>query len=160
MLNTDFSSPALALVARRTAQILLLPACLAIAALLALVGQHFQTMEQAPKQAIDASRQILFLAQTDGSVRALHLRNTIGELGVMRNAARHEVRDIALDASGHHLWVLGDDATYHYDARSLKLIERTPLDDPERLAFARVDAASATLAPVSQSGLLSRRDLL
>lgn len=162
MLNTDFSpSPLTALVVRRTAQILLLPACLAAAALLALIGQYFQSMEQVSKQAIDNSRQVLFLAQNDGSVRALHMRNTIGELGVMRNPARHKVRDIALDPSGQHLWVLGDDATYHYDALSLKLIERQPLEHQDSLAFARVDEGNAQLAPsAGQSAVQSRRDLL
>ncbi|MEN3110643.1 hypothetical protein ACFONG_02180 [Uliginosibacterium paludis] len=158
MLNTvSLRSSFFSLALRRTVQLMLLPACLAAAALLAMLGEQFRGFETAPVQAIDASRQVLFLAQADGAVRALHLRHTVGELGMLRAPARREVRDLALDASGRHLWVLGDDATYHYDAWSLKLIERKALSLPGSQRFARVDARDAELAAQPRP-LLARRD--
>lgn len=137
-----------ALVLRRTAQVMLLPLCLAAATGLALLGNHFQAQAITQAQAIDTSRQVMFMAQNDGSVRALHLRNTVGELGVLRAPERRAVRDIALDASGQHLWVLGDDATYHYDAISLKLIQRTPLSSQGAEGFGKVSANDAELRPL------------
>ncbi len=157
----DTNSPrssAARLALRRIASLMLLPACLLAAALLAMLGEHFRSLEQTPLQAIDASRQVLYLAQPDGSVRALHLRHTVGELGVLRASERREVRDIALDSSGRHLWVLGNDATYHYDAWNLRLIERKALENAGSRRFARVDAREAELAQAESRPLLARRE--
>ncbi|MDQ7990649.1 MAG: hypothetical protein REI09_13525 [Candidatus Dactylopiibacterium sp.] len=112
--------------ARRAAWVLLVPAIFFGACLLALVGERFRQMEQTPGETMDASRQVLYVAQQDGAVRVLQLRNTVSELGVMREPGRHAIHTLALDASGRQLRVEGDDATYHYDAVSLKLLERKP----------------------------------
>ncbi len=158
MLNTFSPRSSFQPSLRRLAHWLLLPACLAVAALLALIGEQFRALEHPGTQVLDASRDVLFQAAEGGAVRALQLRHTVGELGVLRSAARHEVRDLALDDSGRHLWVLGDDATYHYDARSLQLIEHKPLNDAASRRFARVDAHSAELASVERTPVLARRD--
>lgn len=116
-------------------KILLLPACVAAALILAVVGKHFRAMERHETQTIDAARQVMFLARPDGSVQALHLRNTIGELGVLREPDRHQVRQLSLDTSGRHLWVLGESAVWHYDAHTLKLLERRPLERSDSIAL-------------------------
>lgn len=119
-------------------------ACIGIPCLLALVGESIRSAD-APQQTIDAARQVLFVAQPDGAVRVLHLRNTVGELGMLRAPQRHRVLDVALDASGHRLWVLGDDAAYCYDAYSLRLIERSELVTGLGSRFAQVGMNSFAL---------------
>lgn len=125
-------------VLRRAGQWLLLPACLLAAAALALLGEHFRAQAvSASLRTLDPARQMLFVAQADGSVRALLLRHTVSEVATLRAPQRSAVRDLALDADGRVLWVLGDDATYRYDAVRLTLLERRELSAPDRVAFAR-----------------------
>lgn len=93
-----------------------------------------------PPQAFDSMRQVLFVADPCcGAVRVLHLRNSIGELAVLRSSGRTQVRDIALDSSKRWLWVLGDDAVERYDALSLKSTGRFPLLAGQATKFARVE---------------------
>lgn len=126
-------------------KILLLPACIAGALLLALLGEHFRAMATPATQALDSSRQVMFIARPDGSVQALHLRHTVAELGVLREPDRHAIRELALDASGAHLWVLGENTVWHYDARSLKLLGRSPLARSDSLSRGGTEAAAATI---------------
>lgn len=99
---------------------------IAIPLLLGLAGEKMRAITgPAPTlQSFDASRQMLYVAQADGSVRVLNLRNTVGEIGALRSAERREVRAMKLQANGHELWLRGDDADYRYDAHSLRLIAR------------------------------------
>lgn len=118
----------------------------ALASFAMLAACQPQAQGGAQPQAFDATRRVLFLANTpDGAVHVLNLRNTIGELGVLRATQRRVVRDIRLDDSRHRLWVLGDDAAYCYDADTLRLIERSVLADAAGQRFARVEADSFTL---------------
>lgn len=126
--------------------LVILPA-LATFALLAACQPQGAAPAGAHPQAFDVSRRVLFLANTpDGAVHVLNLRNTIGELAVLRAPERRAVQDLRLDASGNRLWVLGNDAVYCYDAHNLRLIERSALAARTGQRFARVDAASFTLA--------------
>lgn len=119
--------------------LLLVTATAALALLMATANTITQPAEAAP-QAFDSARQILFVGQAgDGAVRVLNLRNTIGEIGVLRAPARHHVHDLRLDASQRWLWVLGDDAVYRYDARNLKPAGSYPLQAGHLQQFSRVE---------------------
>lgn len=61
-----------------------------------------------------------------GAVHAIGLQEGISEYGVLRAASRHRVLYLALEADQAVLKVTGDDALYRYDARSLRLLTRTP----------------------------------
>lgn len=93
-------------------------------------------------QTLDVARQVLFIAQPDGAVRVLNLRNTVGELGMLREPQRRQVTALKLDAGGRQLWVEATDATYRYDARSLRLLQRQA-HSPAQLALASAPAANA-----------------
>lgn len=129
---------------------LFIAAALALLAFVAFAARHAPEAPDTRPQAFDASRQLLFVAHAnDGSVRALNLRNTIGEIGMLREPTRHLVHELKLDTSGRRLWVLGDDAVYGYDALSLRLVSRTPLPIGHAQRFAQVGANGFSLtAPV------------
>jgi 6-phosphogluconolactonase (cycloisomerase 2 family) len=134
--------------ARLSAFLLATGALLALIALATLATKFAPASAARTPQAFDAARQVLFVAHTnDGAVRVLNLRNTIGEIGMLRASARHDVHDLRLDASGHRLWVLGDDAVYCYDALSLRSLSSTPLQPGHAQRFARVDTDTFSLAP-------------
>ena len=70
----------------------------------------------------------LFLADArNGLVRVFDTRNGPVPYGQLTARERRSVRDMQLDESAAHLWVLGDDAVYVYDARMLMLLERRAL---------------------------------
>lgn len=75
-------------------------------------------------QVLDVQRKVLFKATADGGVQVLSLRNGISELAVLRDPSRLAVHDIALDAGGHTLWVLGEHSAWRYDAHSLRPLSR------------------------------------
>lgn len=83
-----------------------------------------------------AARQVVFWAEpSTGAVHAVGIRNGVSEFGVLRAPQRRAVRQLALDPARAVLSVTGDDAVYHYDARTLRLIRR------EAATFARAPQA-------------------
>lgn len=75
-------------------------------------------------QSYDSARQILFLAQKDGSVRVLNLRNTVSEIGVLRTPGRGPVQALQLSKDGRRLLVQGQQASDVYDTHTLRLQAR------------------------------------
>jgi hypothetical protein len=78
----------------------------------------------------------LFVADSrNGQVRVFDLRNGPVMRAMLIAPARRTVLGLRLDAAGERLWVLGNDALYAYDARSLVLQRQLAL--PTNTAAAR-----------------------
>ena len=76
-------------------------------------------------EALWAEQQVVFWAEPDtGAVHAVGIRHGISEFGVLRAPKRHAVSRLTLDPKRAVLTVAGDDAVYHYDAHSLRLLSR------------------------------------
>lgn len=102
----------------------------ALVALATWMGSAWRNHAELPAgipQVMDAQRKVLFKATADGGVQVLSLRNGVSELAVLRDPGRHVVHDIALDAEGRTLWVLGEHSAYRYDARSLRPLASVPM---------------------------------
>ncbi|MCX9157575.1 hypothetical protein OPU71_15720 [Niveibacterium sp. 24ML] len=118
-------------------------ACL-LAAGLQMLPVAASAQHAARPEALWAERQVVFWAEAHtGAVHAVGIRNGVSEFGVLRAPQRRAVTRLSLDPAQAVLTVTGDDAVYHYDARTLHLIRR----DEARLARAPQAAGGGRKSP-------------
>ncbi len=105
-----------------------------------------------------AERQLLFVGDPErGNIRVFHLRAAPLQVGELRAPGRNGVRDIAIDAPGQRIWVLGDAAVYLHDARSFSLVRRIPVSTPGFAAL-HLDTAGTPLLLNGDGAVAARID--
>lgn len=97
----------------------------AIAVLVLAIGCGPAPDSRAQREVAWVDQHLLFLADgRNGLVRVFDLRNGPVLRASLSAGGRRSVADMKLDPDRARLWVLGDDALYRYDARSLVLLDR------------------------------------